>query len=249
MMPGADTEPGKPVSTNDMEAFNKMLMERRMHQVQHPLPSACGAPLPQYGNPSVVPSYSNAIQPKPVFFKDGLGNEYKTVGDRLYVLGWQDANIKIRLINEANGKEVATNGKKFQIYGWHLVQKMDESEATVSDDVSKIENEIGNDEDVNKDDLPKTEASNTLHPLSIPVIASDINNVASASTETKESGVAQDNILAEETKVDDRIDDKSTQSVEKAKETTVSETVASEDASESSNIMPKRRKPGKRRLI
>lgn len=144
MMPGANTEPGKPISNDDMMAFNKVVSESA---AQRRMPPPINYP-PQY--PQQQPNTASCSVAKPSFFKDGLGNEYKTIGDKLYVLGWQDANVKVRLINENSGKEIPTTGRKFQIYGWHLVRRMDENDSkdhediiksSAIDDISKFESE------------------------------------------------------------------------------------------------------------
>jgi hypothetical protein len=159
-----------------------------------------GIPSP-FGNPRTGHSpQQSEVASKPVFFKDGLGNEYKTVGDKLYVLGWQDANVKIRLISEATGKEVPTNGKKFQIYGWHLVQKMDEKESTDADDVTRIENEIKIDESAKKVILPKKENHTTLTVPRVPMIAKGSPSVAESKTEGM--SVEQDSVFTETVKPD-----------------------------------------------
>lgn len=203
MMPGADTEPGKPISEKDAVAFNKAVTEmnaRHGVSVQHIANTWEDIPS-QFGNPRMnCPSNQNVIVQKPVFFKDGLGNEYKTVGDKLYVLGWQDANVKIRLISEATVKEVPTNGRKFQIYGWHLVQKIDEKESTCADDVTRIENEIKTDEPVKKEILPKTENRTTLTVPNIPMIAKGNSSVIES--ETVETTVEKDVISKETAKLD-----------------------------------------------
>ena len=69
------------------------------------------------------------VSVEPQFFEDVAGNKYKMVGDKLYVMGWQDAEVKVRMVSEKTGKEVPTVGKKFQIYGWHLVNKVKKSES------------------------------------------------------------------------------------------------------------------------
>ena len=258
MMPGADTEPGKPISEKDAAAFNKAVTEMNVRQgipVQQIARNSWDDIPSQFGNRKTnFSSSQNAILQKPVFFKDGLGNEYKTVGDKLYVLGWQDANVKIRLINEATGKEVPTNGKKFQIYGWHLVQKMDEKESTDADDVTRIENEIKTDESVKKVILPKKENHATLTVPRVPMIAK--GSPAVVESKTEEMTVEQDSVFTETVKPDikDALSEK-VQILMDSKNHEISENVISaegetiDSTSDITDNEDKKKKLSKRRLI
>lgn len=258
MMPGADTEPGKPISEKDAVAFNKAVTEMNVRQgvpVQQIARNSWDDIPSQFGNRRAnFSSSQNVILQKPVFFKDGLGNEYKTVGDKLYVLGWQDSNVKIRLISEATGKEVPTNGKKFQIYGWHLVQKMDEKESTDADDITQIENEIKTDESVKKAILPKKENHDTLAVPRVPMIAKGSPSVAESKTE--EMTVEQDSVFTETVKPDvkDALSEK-VQILMDSKNHQISENVISaegktvDSTSDIADNEDKKKKLSKRRLI
>lgn len=150
MMPGANTEPGKMLSKSDIDAFNKAVGEMNVvRNMPHATP---------YRNPWTTDksSYPTPCPSKPTFFKDGTGNEYKIVGDKLYVLGWQDTELKVRMVNVSSGKEVPTSGRKFQIYGWHLVNRVEESKSQNVDDISAIEAETRVGLDVQKDFVEKS---------------------------------------------------------------------------------------------
>ena len=154
MMPGADTKPGEPLSDEDAEALNRIMAERRSRDLiaatyAQPLHS----PPPQSQQPIV-----RKVQP-PSYFKDGLGNEYKIVDGLLYVLGWQDARVKVRMVNEETGKCVPSKGRKFQIYGWHLVERT--SSCSEGDDVDAFESVVS-DEDRNPPPPPRRPAKADL---------------------------------------------------------------------------------------
>ena len=242
MMPGSETEPGKPISDKDAAAFNKIVnemnMKRGFSMQQTAGNSWNGIPSP-FGNPRTGYSpQQSEVASKPVFFKDGLGNEYKTVGDKLYVLGWQDANVKVRLINETTGKEVPTSGRKFQIYGWHLVQKMNESESTEADDITVIENEIKTEEPVKKDIQPKVENHTPLPIPSAPMIAQ--GHVADVKQKTEEPVIKQDTTT--ENNVDD---DKKAVSENQETAKTIEKVDTETKAKSEVNV----KKLGRRRLI
>ena len=79
---------------------------------------------------------------KPTFFKDAHGNEYRMKGGQLYIKGWFDTNLKFRLLNASNGKELSLENKKIQIYGWHSVEEVtdkDEIKNEESQNVDEIE--------------------------------------------------------------------------------------------------------------
>ena len=79
----------------------------------------------KYETPA-YPEQSSNIEP--LYFKDGAGNQYKSDNGTLYVLGWQDTDLQVRLVSEKSRKIIPTNGKKFQIYGWHTINKMNASD-------------------------------------------------------------------------------------------------------------------------
>lgn len=233
MMPGANTEPGQPISEKDAEAFNKAVemnnarraaMQRVQTNPWETIPSPFGMNAPNLrGGVNIVQS-----DEKTSFFKDGLGNEFKIVGNKLYVLGWQDAKVKVRLINETTGKEVPTNGRKFQIYGWHLVQRVNEDESTVSDDVSKIESEI-------KVDDSENNVSNTQkekNQKQVQLKEEEVNN------ESKNETVAESKEIVS---IDEKDEENKNNEIE-----TKLETVPENEENEATN---RRAKIGKRRLI
>ena len=146
------------------------------------------------------------------------------------------------------------NGKKFQIYGWHLVQKMDEKESTDADDITQIENEIKTDESVKKAILPKKENHDTLAVPRVPMIAKGSPSVAESKTE--EMTVEQDSVFTETVKPDvkDALSEK-VQILMDSKNHQISENVISaegktvDSTSDIADNEDKKKKLSKRRLI
>lgn len=234
MMPGANTKPGQPISEQDAEAFNKAVemnnarraaMQRAQSNPWETIPSPFGMNAPNLrGSVNIAQS-----EEKTSFFKDGLGNEFKIVGNKLYVLGWQDANVKVRLINETTGKEVPTNGRKFQIYGWHLVQRINESESTVSDDVSKIESEL-------KIDDSEKNVSNSQKEQKQKQKQEKLNDEANNDSKNETVTETKENVS-----IDEKEEEKNDNNIE-----TKLDSVTENDEKV---ISDKREKIGKRRLI
>ena len=168
MMPGANTEPGKMISKEDMESFNKKVSEVNVPRI-NPNDELMRNPYVHFEQPIPRrPSYVQQIpqQPqKPTYFKDGVGNEYKIVGGSLYVLGWQDASVKVRMVTCETGKEVPSKGRKFQIYGWHLVQKIEDVENCSNEvDVTKFEKEVKFDREVDQSSENRTNEQKEKQP-------------------------------------------------------------------------------------
>lgn len=145
MVAGAEAVPKIPMTEADLLEFNKKAMEMpRPPMPQTPPPAD---PYEAFMRPQRIPIPPQMPQQQkpvvPSYFKDGLGNEYKILGNDLYVLGWQDAKVKVRMVNIETGKEIPSKGRKFQIYGWHLVEKMVPStKPTEAEDVSKLQNSM-----------------------------------------------------------------------------------------------------------
>lgn len=68
------------------------------------------------------------LNTEPLYFKDGAGTQYKSDNGVLYVLGWQDTTLQVRIVSEKTGKVIPSEGKKFQIYGWHAINRMNDNE-------------------------------------------------------------------------------------------------------------------------
>lgn len=63
--------------------------------------------------------------PQKIKYFEKAGVVYKMVGDELYVIGWKDLKQKYRIINTKNGRELPSDGKKIQVYGWVKIENCD----------------------------------------------------------------------------------------------------------------------------
>lgn len=103
------------------------------------------------GNAAVRPTVAANAQ-KPTFFKDAHGNEYRMKGGQLYIKGWFDTNLKFRLLNASNGKELSLENKKIQIYGWHSVEEVTDKDEIKNEEAQKVDEIESVEEEAESDD-------------------------------------------------------------------------------------------------